>query len=155
MSYRALAGYLTLALAALIAGVMVIFAIRVLTQDPPKPPEPKTNQPYYRVRPGDALASIALKTGVPLEQLRELNPTVDPLGLRPRQRIRLRASAPPLNRRRPRKRGPRRRIYVVKKGDTLSGIVEKTDVPLYQILEVNRGIRPNTLVPGQRIKLRH
>jgi hypothetical protein len=43
----------------------------------------------YVVRTGDNLFTIANKTGVPIETLRELNPTVDPQGLRKGQRIRL------------------------------------------------------------------
>jgi hypothetical protein len=44
----------------------------------------------YVVRAGDNLFSIANKTGVPIETLRELNPTVDAQNLATGQRIRLR-----------------------------------------------------------------
>ena len=47
---------------------------------------------FYRVRAGDNLALIAERTGVSLEELRLLNPTLDPQGLVTGQRIRLRAS---------------------------------------------------------------
>ena len=43
----------------------------------------------YVVRAGDNLFTIANKTGVPIETLRELNPTADPQGLIAGQRIRL------------------------------------------------------------------
>ena len=39
-------------------------------------------------------------------------------------------------------------------GDTPSSIAEKTGVPLEQILRLNPDLDPQTLAPGQRIKLR-
>jgi LysM repeat protein len=50
------------------------------------------------------------------------------------------------------RKGPRR--YKVKPGDTPSSIAEKTGVPLDQILRLNPDLDPQTLAPGQRIKLR-
>jgi len=53
----------------------------------------------------------------------------------------------------PKKRlGPRR--YIVKAGDTPSAIAEKTGVPLTEILRLNPDLDPQTLSPGQRIRLR-
>jgi LysM repeat protein len=43
----------------------------------------------YVVRTGDNLFTISEKTGVPIETLRELNPTADPQNLATGQRIRL------------------------------------------------------------------
>jgi LysM repeat protein len=50
------------------------------------------------------------------------------------------------------RKGPRR--YRVKPGDTPSSIAEKTGVPLEEILRLNPDLDPQTLAPGQRIKLR-
>ena len=50
------------------------------------------------------------------------------------------------------RKGPRR--YTVKAGDTPSSIADKTGVPLEQILRLNPDLDPQTLAPGQRIKLR-
>ncbi len=52
-----------------------------------------------------------------------------------------------------RERRPRR-TYVVKPGDTPSQIAEETGVPLEQILELNPDLDPQTLSPGQRLRLR-
>ena len=52
----------------------------------------------------------------------------------------------------PQRRGPRR--YRVKEGDTPSSIAEKTGVPLEDILRLNPDLDPQTLRPGQRIRLR-
>jgi hypothetical protein len=53
---------------------------------------------------------------------------------------------------RPQRKGPRR--YTVKPGDTPSSIAEETGVPLEEILRLNPDLDPQTLSPGQRIKLR-
>jgi LysM repeat protein len=50
------------------------------------------------------------------------------------------------------RKGPRR--YRVKAGDTPSSIADKTGVPLEEILRLNPDLDPQTLSPGQRIKLR-
>jgi LysM repeat protein len=52
----------------------------------------------------------------------------------------------------PERRGPRR--YRVKEGDTPSSIAEKAGVPLEDILRLNPDLDPQTLRPGQRIRLR-
>jgi LysM repeat protein len=44
---------------------------------------------FYTVKPGDNLATIAEQTGVQLDQLRALNPTLDPQGLVSGQRVKL------------------------------------------------------------------
>jgi len=46
------------------------------------------------------------------------------------------------------------RVYVVKPGDILSTIAERTGVSVAEILELNPDIDPQALVNGQRIKLR-
>jgi LysM repeat protein len=51
-------------------------------------------------------------------------------------------------------KGKGRRRYTVKAGDTPSSIAEKTGVPLDDILRLNPDLDPQTLSPGQRIKLR-
>jgi LysM repeat protein len=52
------------------------------------------------------------------------------------------------------KKRKRPRSYTVKAGDTPSGIAEKVNVPLEQILELNPDLDPQTLTPGTKIKLR-
>jgi LysM repeat protein len=52
------------------------------------------------------------------------------------------------------KKRKRPRSYTVKTGDTPSGIAEKVNVPLDQILELNPDLDPQTLTPGTKIKLR-
>jgi len=52
----------------------------------------------------------------------------------------------------PERRGPRR--YTVEPGDTPSSIADETGVPLEDILRLNPDLDPQTLSPGQRIRLR-
>jgi LysM repeat protein len=47
----------------------------------------------------------------------------------------------------------KRKVYVVKPGDTPSGIADKTGVSLEQLEEANPDLDPQLLAPGQRIKL--
>jgi LysM repeat protein len=52
---------------------------------------------------------------------------------------------------------PKRKVkrrYTVKPGDTPSAIAEKTGVPLEEILRLNPNLDPQTLAPGQQIRLR-
>jgi LysM repeat protein len=43
----------------------------------------------YIVKPGDVLSEIAIKTGVPLETIQRLNPTVDAQSLHAGQKLKL------------------------------------------------------------------
>jgi LysM repeat protein len=52
--------------------------------------QPRPRKTFYTVKVGDTLGGIAETTGVPVEQLLELNPDLDPQALVSGQRIRLR-----------------------------------------------------------------
>jgi len=45
-------------------------------------------------------------------------------------------------------------FYVVKPGDSLSGIAAKTGVPITTIESLNPHVNPNRLQPSQRLRLR-
>ncbi len=46
------------------------------------------------------------------------------------------------------------RRYTVKSGDTASGIAEKADITVDQLMELNPKLDPQSLTPGERLKLR-
>jgi LysM repeat protein len=46
------------------------------------------------------------------------------------------------------------RFYIVRAGDILSRVAERTDVSVGRILELNPNLDPNALRPGQRLRLR-
>ena len=51
------------------------------------------------------------------------------------------------------KKRTKRKSYTVKAGDTPSGIAEKAGISLDTLMELNPDLDPQTLAPGQRIKL--
>jgi LysM repeat protein len=52
------------------------------------------------------------------------------------------------------RRRPRPKFYVVKAGDTLSGVSVKTHVPIDRLESLNPLVSPNSLQTGQRLRLR-
>ena len=154
MSPRVLLGYTGLTLVAIILAGFFGAALRIITQETPSPPKVKTNAPYYVVKRGDALTTISTKTGIPVERLMELNPSVDPLALVPGARVKLRPSTPAERARARRRRKALPAYYVVKRGDSPSRIAEETGVPLFRLFELNRGIERKPILPGQRIRLK-
>ncbi len=49
---------------------------------------------------------------------------------------------------------PARKFYVVKVGDTLSGIAARFHIPVTRLQALNPNISPNALQTGQRLRLR-
>lgn len=45
-------------------------------------------------------------------------------------------------------------VYVVKTGDTLGSIAQKTGIPVTRLQDLNPNLDPQALVSGQRLKLR-
>lgn len=58
--------------------------------EPAKKTTQTTGARVYVVKQGDTLSAIALKTGVPVETIQQLNPDVDVQALQPGARLRLR-----------------------------------------------------------------
>ena len=50
-------------------------------------------------------------------------------------------------------KGKRKRTYTVKAGDTPSGIAERNDISLDTLYKLNPKLDPQTLSPGQRVRL--
>jgi LysM repeat protein len=102
--------------------------------------------------PARFLAPLALVAfGVALFMIVTSSSTDPESGEEPNRATETRPAATPDGDRRERK-GPRR--YRVQPGDTPSSIAEKTGVPLEEILRLNPDLDPQTLSPGERIKLR-
>jgi LysM repeat protein len=55
---------------------------------------------------------------------------------------------------RARERRASRSVYVVRAGDTLGGIAEKTGVSVEELQELNPNVDPQALTSGQRLKLK-
>lgn len=154
MSNRLIFGFAVLAILALVLLVGVIVVVRLITLDTPSASTPENTRASYVVKRGDSLSRISEKTGVSLRRLEELNPALDPLSLVPGQRLRLKVTPrrTPSSRARRRERKPSR--YVVKPGDALLGIAQKTGVDVERIRSLNPQHDLKVLLPGMRLKLR-
>ena len=123
---------------------------------PAKPPEAPLSSPSMGHRsPARFLAPLALvAVGIALFMV-VTSPSTEPETTAPNRATETQPTGTPDGdgdgERRERK-GPRR--YTVEPGDTPSSIAEETGVPLEEILRLNPDLDPQTLSPGQRIKLR-
>ena len=105
--------------------------------------------PYWMVHSGDTYAQIAAKTGLTVAQLQAFNPHTDPGSLQPGQRLNL-WSHPPA----PRPKPPRPRFWTVRSGQSFGSIAAHTGVNLTKLAALNPQLKPTTLQPGDRVKLR-
>jgi hypothetical protein len=90
-----------IALAAAVAGTYVIVADHLdgnstkhaaeqLRHRAPRPRGRYARATFYTVQPGDNLSQIAVRTGIPITTLEQLNQSLNPDSLQTGQRIRLR-----------------------------------------------------------------
>jgi LysM repeat protein len=93
----------------------------------------------YTVRQGDTLWKIAVAHEITLQQLMELNPSVQPMKLYPGQVLKV---PDPKN------------VYTVQPGDVYWKIALKTNVPLPVLIRANPQIaNPNVLNVGDQIRI--
>jgi LysM repeat protein len=154
MSYRLMAGYFVLAVFSLVFLVIAIIVIRVVTLDTPSPPAPKAKVKFYVVQQGDSLAGISESTNVPVETIERLNPTLDPLALLPGTKLRMKPITRREKRRAKRRLANRPRRYVVKPGEGLLAIADKTHVTIARLRRLNPNKNLNKLTPGMVLRLR-
>lgn len=100
---------------------------------------------HYTVQSGDTMFSIARRFGISLNDLIAANPQVrDPNLIFPGQVLCIPAQAPVTC--------PNGFIYVVRPGDTLSGIASMFGTTVDRIMAANPHIKdPNLIFPGQRL----
>ena len=104
---------------------------------------------YWTVRPGDTLAEISDKTGLSIGQLEAYNPNVSVQSLGLGQRLNLWRHPPS-----PRPKPPGPRFWTVRPGDSFGSIAAKTGINLAKLEHLNPRLKPATLQPGDRIRLR-
>jgi LysM repeat protein len=104
---------------------------------------------YWTVRPGDTFTGIAHKTGLTVAELEAFNPTVDPVGIFPGQRLTLWLHPP---KPRPKPLGPR--FWRVRPGQSFGSIAASTGIDITKLEQLNPRLKPNTLQPGDRVRLR-
>jgi LysM repeat protein len=104
--------------------------------------------PYWVVRPGDTYTQIAHRTGLSIGQLEALNPQTGPLSILPGQRLYLRQPPPP------RRRPPAPGSWTVRRGESFGLIAAKTGISIDKLEQLNPRLKPTTLQPGDRVRLR-
>jgi LysM repeat protein len=105
--------------------------------------------PWYTVRAGETYTDIAKKTGLSVEQLETFNPNTNPDTIVPGQRIKLRLHVP---RAKPTPPGPR--LWTVRSGQSFGSIAAKTGHTIAWLRRLNPKLKPETLQPGVRMRLR-
>jgi LysM repeat protein len=105
--------------------------------------------PYWIVRPGDTLSQISVKTGLSVDQLEALNPRADPNSLLPGQRLNL-WMHPPV----PRPPPPGPMFWTVQAGQSFGSIAAKTGISIVRLEQLNPQLKPSSLQPGDRVRLR-
>jgi LysM repeat protein len=108
--------------------------------------------PYWTVRPGDSFAVIAAKTGLTTDELQAFNPTVAPLALVPGERLNLWQHPP-------KPRGPRSKplgpmFWTVRPGQSFGSIAHATGISIVTLEQLNPKLKPASLQPGDRVRLR-
>jgi|WetSurMetagenome_2_1015567.scaffolds.fasta_scaffold02002_8 peptidoglycan DL-endopeptidase LytE len=108
----------------------------------------------YRVKSGDSLHKIAKKHNVSVDALKDVN-HLEGNDLKPNQVLVIPGAsskkAPQKNIGK-NKNTPEATVYVVKKGDTLAGVAQRTGVPAAEIRQMNE-LRSSKLKSGQRLVL--
>ena len=105
--------------------------------------------PYWVVKRGQTYSQIAQRTGLTMDQLQTFNPRTDPTSIVPGQRIklRLRMPAPP-----PKRLGPQ--FWTVRSGQSFGSIAAKTGHAIDALRRLNPKLKPEALMPGDRVRLR-
>jgi LysM repeat protein len=142
-------------LLAVVAAVFLV--IRTAPDSVPRPASGRLTHvvarklpPYWTVRPGDTFSEISQKTGLTLAQLQTYNPDVDPDSLDPGQRLNLWAH-PPV----PRPPPPGPLFWTVRPGQSFGSIAASTGIDLAVLEQLNPTLKPVSLQPGDRVRLRH
>lgn len=104
---------------------------------------------YWTVRPGDTFTEIARKTGLTVAELEAFNPNVDPVGISPGQRLKLRLHVPA-----PRANPLGPMFWTVRAGQSFGSIAAKTRINITKLEQLNPRLKPSALQPGDRVRLR-
>jgi LysM repeat protein len=107
--------------------------------DPPAPQQPVERS--YLVRPGDTLASVALRHGVDYRRIAADNQLADPNRIHPGQRLLIGHPTPG--------------IRLIRPGDTLIGLATATGLTVRDLLTLNPWItNPDRILAGAGLRVR-
>ena len=112
----------------------------------PKPaaPKPAAKPGTYTVKAGDTLSGIAARFGTSWQELQRINGLANANLIFPGQVLRLPGGGKP---------APQKRTYVVKSGDTLSGIAARFGTSWQALAQKNGIANANLIYPGQVIRI--
>ena len=105
--------------------------------------------PYWFVRPGDTLAEISRKTGLTVPELQAFNPDINPDSLIPGERLNLWRHPPE-----PRPKPPGPMFWTVRSGQSFGSIAARTRINIVRLEQLNPRLKPSSLQPGDRLRLR-
>lgn len=147
-----LAPVAVLVLVAAVVGIVLTVPARFVTHQRGatiSQPAVRRLPPYWIVRPGDTLSQISVSTGLSVDQLEAFNPEVDPSALVPGARLNL-WQHPPV----PRPPPPGPKFWTVRPGESFGSIAAKTGINITQLESMNPQLKPASLQPGNRVRLR-
>ena len=118
---------------------------------PPRPrPKPAAPSAVHVVQPGETVTGIAQRYHLSAQALLRANRLAVDSVIRPGQKLVL----PGVRRRStPRSPVPPTHAYVVRRGDTLSGIALEAHAPLTEVMALNHLSAADVIFPGQRLLL--
>ena len=116
----------------------------------PQPtPKPSTGVTTYVVKKGDTLSGIASRYGTTYQALAQYNGIANPNLIYVGQVIKI-----PTNGSIPSAPSSSAEYYVVKSGDTLSGIAARYGTTYQKLAQMNGIQNPNLIYPGQKIRVK-
>lgn len=110
--------------------------------NPPGPGFPEPQGPVYTVQPGDTLSEIAERYCANWRDIAATNNLADPDRIYPGQRLVI-----------PNGHEPDDNVYIVKAGDTLSGIAQRYGTTWQALAYHNNLADPNRIYPGQCLRI--
>lgn len=102
------------------------------------------NYTLYTVMPGNTLWGIANFFGITVDDIVRLNDIENPEFIIPGIVLKIPAKIPP----------DMPTVYIVRPGDTLFGIARRYGITVDDIMSYNTLSNPNTIYPGQRLRLK-
>lgn len=150
-AYLAFGGLIALLLAIVVVIITSLGATenRAQATDPERAAMLRKLPPYWTVRRGDTYVRIAQETGLTVDELETFNPRTDPSTIQPGQKLKLRKNVP---KPRPKPLGPK--FVTVRTGDSFGSIAAKTGKNIVRLQRLNPKLKPKTLQPGDRMRLR-
>ncbi len=107
----------------------------------------------YTVKKGDTLIKIAHKFGINPKSIKEINPNIDWLKIKPKDKIKIPDIKTKTAQRKQEDKIENKNIYIIKKGDTLIKIAKRLNYTYEQLKKANPNVDWLKIRPGQKIIL--